>query len=311
MSFDAAKARTKYAMPVWVDAFVRDTLDLSADEIGAYNLLLWAMWSRESCDLPDDDRKLARVARVTPQTWKRRVRPSLEVFFVIARGTWSSVRLMREAAKTEKFLKAQSDRKTGGDQKNEAFTRHHGAQLENKNIDKNQDKLLKTNKPPSTADITMDASPDHPTQETKRPSIGGGDAGAREENHDQDRTEREIVLEAIGADPISGLIGPNGQCIGRLIDMREFRSWKQDLGLELPEIIEVIRDVMTRKQDGPPSTFTYFTQPMQRFAGQKSRPALTPIEGGQYERNNKGGTTAGRAHQGLIAGFARAVSKEP
>lgn len=159
------------------------------------------------------------------------------------------------------------------------------------------------------------------TQAEKRreeKSIGSGDgsACAREQNHDGDRTEREIVLEAIGADPISGLIGPNGQCIGRLIDMQEFRSWKQDLGLELPEIIEVIRDVMARKQDGPPSTFTYFTQPMQRFAGQKSRPALTPIEGGQNERNRQGGTdrhpsAASRAHQGLIAGFARAVSEEP
>ncbi|MEI4262749.1 DUF1376 domain-containing protein [Roseovarius sp. D0-M9] len=131
MTFNAAKARTKYALPLWGDAFVRDTLDLSADEVGAFNLLLWAMWSRESCDLPDDDRKLARVARVTPklarvarvtpQTWRRRVRPSLAAFFVIEGGIWMSVRLRREAVKTEKFLKAQSDRRAGPDQKKRGF----------------------------------------------------------------------------------------------------------------------------------------------------------------------------------------------
>ena len=105
-TFNAQKARTKYALPMWVDAFVRKTLDLSADEVGGYNLLLWAMWAREDLSLPDDDRKLARIARTTAQTWRRRIRPALEPHFEVSDGVWTSDRLAKEAARVEKRVRA-------------------------------------------------------------------------------------------------------------------------------------------------------------------------------------------------------------
>jgi len=62
-------------MPLFVDAFVADTMHLSAEEIGAYMLLLMAMW-RHGGELADDDKQLARVTKLTLAQWKR-VRPKL------------------------------------------------------------------------------------------------------------------------------------------------------------------------------------------------------------------------------------------
>lgn len=78
--FNAAAARAKRPCPLWVDAFQRDTQHLAADEIGAYLLLLMAMWTRESCDFPDDDTRLARVCRVSVRLWKSRIGPTLRTF---------------------------------------------------------------------------------------------------------------------------------------------------------------------------------------------------------------------------------------
>ena len=130
------------------------------------------------------------------------------------------------------------------------------------------------------------------------------------------KLDRGALLTAIGVDPVSGLIGPGGQMIGRMADMIEAGSWVGDLNLTQTEIIDVIREVMAKKPDGPPLTFLYFTNAMQRFAGQKNRPTLKPIEGGQNERTSHSDrrqytSEASRAHQVLIAGFARAVSDEP
>lgn len=319
MSFNAKKARAKYALPMWVDAFVRKTLDLSADEIGGYNLLLWAMWAREDLSLPDDDRKLARIARTSSQTWKRRIRPALEPHFEVADGVWTSDRLGKEAKKTEDFLAAQSRRRSGSDQKNEAIAHHGGAQLDDRDIENNSGKSLETNDGGSTGDISTVSTRDRPNQETK--SIGGGGyAHAREENlsppsgHVQ--SDREAILEAIGADPISGMFGPNGKQIGRLADMQEARRWRDELGLGLDEVLTVIREVIAAKRDGPPNSFSYFTAAMQRFAGQKNRPALTPIEGGQndqraHHRGDGQPSAQRRAHASLASAFARTIPDEP
>jgi len=157
---------------------------------------------------------------------------------------------------------------------------------------------------------------------------GGGSAHAREADPpisapqiDQEilnaPSEREQILAAVGADPVSGMVGPNGKQIGGLSDMQEFERWKSDLGLSFEEVILVVREVMNAKRDGPPGTFSYFTKAMQRHAGRKHQQALAPIEGAPHERNlqpqtgRRGQTAAGRAHEGLIAAFAGTIPDEP
>jgi uncharacterized protein YdaU (DUF1376 family) len=67
-------------MPLFVADFLGDTLHLSASEIGAYVLLLMAMW-RNGGSVPNDDRDLARMTR-TGRAWnkvKARLLPMLTV----------------------------------------------------------------------------------------------------------------------------------------------------------------------------------------------------------------------------------------
>lgn len=111
--FNPKAARIKRPLPFWVDAFQRDTQDLSTEEIGAYMLLLAAMWSRETCDLPDDDRRLARVCRVTESKWKRGLGAVMRGFLTVEDGAIFSKRLRKEAVYVEQFVKEQSDRKKG------------------------------------------------------------------------------------------------------------------------------------------------------------------------------------------------------
>ena len=57
-------------MPLWVSDFLGDTLDLDAAEVGAYMLLLMAQWNRDGNSLPDDHKKLQRIARCG-RNWPR------------------------------------------------------------------------------------------------------------------------------------------------------------------------------------------------------------------------------------------------
>lgn len=59
-------------MPLWVSDFLGDTLDLDASEVGAYMLLLMAQWQRAGESLPNDEKKLQRIARCGrswPKIW--------------------------------------------------------------------------------------------------------------------------------------------------------------------------------------------------------------------------------------------------
>lgn len=76
-----------------IDAYMADTMHLSAEEHGCYLLLLMEAWNRPSCDLPDNDVVLARLARVTPSRWKR-LKPTVMDFWHLDRRTrtWTQKR---------------------------------------------------------------------------------------------------------------------------------------------------------------------------------------------------------------------------
>ena len=85
-------------MPLWVSDFLGDTLELDAKEIGAYMLLLMAMWQHKG-RLPSDPKKLQRVARIGrdwPKVWG-----SLERYFETDGDTISNPRLTKELRKVD------------------------------------------------------------------------------------------------------------------------------------------------------------------------------------------------------------------
>lgn len=84
-------------MQLYVSDFIGDTLALSTEQVGAYLLALMAMWNAGG-ELPDDDRKLARITRLSVKKWLA-ARPDIEPFFTVSGGTWRSERLTKELQK--------------------------------------------------------------------------------------------------------------------------------------------------------------------------------------------------------------------
>ena len=70
------------SMPLFADAYLADTMHLSTEEHGAYLLLLMAAWRQDDCALPFDDKKLARIAGLSPQKW-RTVKETILEFWTV------------------------------------------------------------------------------------------------------------------------------------------------------------------------------------------------------------------------------------
>lgn len=94
-------------MPLFVADYLADTAHLSTTQHGAYLLLIMNYWQRGG-PLPDDDARLAKIARVGPREWAR-MRDTLSEFFAVGDGAWSHSRLTRELARVEaKSLKSKA-----------------------------------------------------------------------------------------------------------------------------------------------------------------------------------------------------------
>lgn len=94
-------------MPLYIGDYLADTVGLTAEQHGAYLLLIMAYW-RLAAALPDDDGRLARIACMTPSQWKRN-RATIAAFFVVDGGLWHHKRIDAElAAASEKRAKAQA-----------------------------------------------------------------------------------------------------------------------------------------------------------------------------------------------------------
>lgn len=86
-------------MQLYVSDFIGDTLSLSTEQIGAYMLLLMAMWNAGG-KLPADEAKLARVTRMSVKKWKA-VADDLMHFFEVDGDTITHNRLTKELQKSE------------------------------------------------------------------------------------------------------------------------------------------------------------------------------------------------------------------
>jgi uncharacterized protein YdaU (DUF1376 family) len=81
-------------MPLYIGDYLRDTRHLSSAQHGAYLLLMFHYWSTGS--LPDDDRQLANIAKLSLKEWRRH-RPIIQAFF---RDGWHHKRIDMELRRT-------------------------------------------------------------------------------------------------------------------------------------------------------------------------------------------------------------------
>ena len=104
-------------------------------------------------------------------------------------------------------------------------------------------------------------------------------AGAKPENQPSDQTARERLLAAIGADPISGMMGPNGATLGRQSDMQTAAGWA-DLGLTIDQQCRIIGERMASARAKVPHfvprSFAYFTGAMQDAVSARSTAGAVP-----------------------------------
>lgn len=84
-------------IPVFPDAYLRDTTHLTTEENGAYFLLMMAAWGNDDCSLPNDEKRLAAIARMSVARW-RKIAPTVLEFWTVADGRISQKRLTKEWA---------------------------------------------------------------------------------------------------------------------------------------------------------------------------------------------------------------------
>lgn len=92
-------------MPLYVSDYLADAGHLSTFEHGAYLLLIMNYWQRGG-PLPNDEKQLARIARVTMPQW-RKIAPTVTRFFVSQGDFFVHHRIDRELSRVlAKSLKA-------------------------------------------------------------------------------------------------------------------------------------------------------------------------------------------------------------
>ena len=84
--------------PLYVGDYLRETRHFTAQEHGAYMLLLMAHWVRGEEGLPNNNKRLAFMASCSHAQW-RKIRPTIEPLFHISENTWQHPRLMIEISK--------------------------------------------------------------------------------------------------------------------------------------------------------------------------------------------------------------------
>jgi uncharacterized protein YdaU (DUF1376 family) len=92
-------------MQLYVSDYLADTAHLTAQQHGAYMLLLMNYWQRGKA-LDNSNERLSHVARLSPEEWAD-AKPTLEEFFIVEDNVWSHARVEDDLAKIrEKSVKA-------------------------------------------------------------------------------------------------------------------------------------------------------------------------------------------------------------
>lgn len=95
-------------MPLWIGAYLADTMKLTTIQHGAYLLLLIAYW-RERKPLADIDDELRSITKLERAEWKRN-RPVLAQFFRVGDGIWWHKRVEAEIQAAEARAKKSSEK---------------------------------------------------------------------------------------------------------------------------------------------------------------------------------------------------------
>lgn len=92
-------ADTDAWMPLYIGDYLRKTMRLTAEQHGAYLLLIMDYW--QNGPAPDNDVVLSQIARLTPDAWSN-ARSILAQYFDVRDGHWFHNRLEEELAEASR-----------------------------------------------------------------------------------------------------------------------------------------------------------------------------------------------------------------
>jgi uncharacterized protein YdaU (DUF1376 family) len=140
-------------MPLDIRDYLADTTHLSAEDHGAYLLLLMGYWMRGG-PLEDNDRQLAQMARISSKKWPS-IRLTLSKFFTIENGKWAHKRCEKELGRARELLEA---RREAGRIGGEAARGKSGRKPNSKTIANLIANEWQKNTPPHTPNTLEDSS---------------------------------------------------------------------------------------------------------------------------------------------------------
>lgn len=101
-----SKKKADIWMPLYVSDYLAATMHLSAEQHGAYLLLLMVAWKSEG-RLPSDPTQLQAISRLSPARWKAN-EAALKAFFYVTSEYWINNRLREELTKANKITEAKA-----------------------------------------------------------------------------------------------------------------------------------------------------------------------------------------------------------
>jgi len=96
-------SKTTTWMPLYIADYLSDTIHLTAAQHGAYLLILMEIWRKGP--IPDDKRRLARIAKVSCDDWDAGIWPVLSEFLTITPAGVTQKRLEAERSRAESVSK--------------------------------------------------------------------------------------------------------------------------------------------------------------------------------------------------------------
>lgn len=275
--FDARSARTRQPIPLWSGAFDRATKEHTAEVIGAYMLILMAMWESKTCDLPNDDRFLAWIAKVSPTIWRRKLAPTIMPMLSQENSRIFSEKLQENARKTEEYCRKQHERKFG----------------------KISPKPLKDNDVGETVDLSVERATDRTAENPKQLTIN---ISKEEEGAHQREAFAEWTPDRLHGE-VMAAVGLNAGRIPRYwmpphAPIHVWR-WHTQLGLTPDQIIEAARLSRTNHQD-PPDGPKALDRDMQNFAAVLSTPPMQPRTTGTKIKHQAGAANARSAFDSAL-----------
>jgi uncharacterized protein YdaU (DUF1376 family) len=104
-------------MPLLVDKYLGDTMDLTTEQHGAYFLLLLALWKKDGV-LPNDEDRLASITKMSPQRWAANRKVLMGFFRPTEDGTGiTQKRLTEELQRSKEHTEAKAKAGKTGSQK--------------------------------------------------------------------------------------------------------------------------------------------------------------------------------------------------